>query len=108
MNPRAFRLIRRAVFGSLALIASVGFAAFAGVLLFVQPAGAGKHIFRDVLVDCFAVAALFMLLAAVQSFSGGSQWVMALMDRTGPKASLVILAFAIGICVFATMIMAFG
>lgn len=99
------RTLRRAAFGSLALTACIGFAGLVGMPLFVQPVGIGTQILRHVLVDCFAFGSLFMLLATLQ-FSRGSRWVTPLMERLAPKACIVIVGFAIGICVFATVIMA--
>ena len=94
-------LLGRFLFGGLALLASIAFAAFAILLLTVQPVGFAKIMLHTLLIDCFAVGSLFMLVATLKSLSN-AVWIDEILRRLTPKAGLLVVGFALAVCVRAT------
>jgi hypothetical protein len=93
--------IGRSVFGFLASLSSLTLAGFAALAIIGQPAGVGAMLFRVLLVEALAFASLFMLLAAIYFFGGGSGRIERLLNGMAPKAIAVIFALALGVCVLA-------
>jgi hypothetical protein len=98
----------RAVFGFFAFLSGLAFGAFAVGLALVKPVGWLNLLLRHLLMDGFAVASVFMFLTAITFWTGGSRWTDPIVRKMTPKMIVLIIAFAIGICVFGTICMLKG
>ena len=98
------RFFGRALLGFLSLLSAVAFGAYAALLVFfVQPVGWWKVLLHVLLCDGFFVAAIFLLLATMSFWSIGGRRVDVWLHKLALQATIAIIAFGVGICLFASV-----
>ena len=98
---RSVNFIGRCVFGLLSLMCTVAFGGFAFLLWRWGNNAAGwkNIVLRELLISGFVFASIFMFLVTVSCWTKGSARIDHLLATRTPKAFLLVLTFAITVCV---------
>lgn len=92
----------RALFGTMSLLAALGFGSFAtAICILGNPVGPWQILAHWLIIDCFFLATIFLLLATLSFWAIGGQRSQRLLDRLTLKAAIIIMIFGLSMTVLA-------